>query len=144
MKRYLPYDPGPLPSKAGPVSGNKIALSLDGLPPAKRRGGSIRNPKHRRYDEFLTLRNAAIQAMNGRAWYFGPVALHLYMYGPEPIDRWGLLEYAGGIMDTLDGSSGRTFTYLPIVYEDDCQVDELEYEFEIANSARYEVHIEFL
>ena len=25
-------------------------------------------------------------------------------------------------MDTLDGSSGFTFTYLPIVFEDDCQV----------------------
>lgn len=29
-------------------------------------------------------------------------------------------------MDTLDGSSGRTFTFLPIVFEDDSQVCEAE------------------
>jgi len=33
-----------------------------------------------------------------------------------------LLDYVAGIMDSLSGSHGEVFTYLPIVYEDDCQV----------------------
>jgi hypothetical protein len=60
--------------------------------------------------------------MAGRAWYLGGVGLRLTVFGPGALDRWSLNDYLGGIMDTLDGSSGRTFTYLPIVFEDDSQV----------------------
>jgi len=39
----------------------------------------------------------------------------------------GLVDYVGGIEDTLDGSHGFTFTYLPIVFQDDCQVCRIEF-----------------
>jgi len=60
--------------------------------------------------------------MAGRAWSFGPIEQRVTLSGPRDLSRWTLVDYMGGIMDTLDGSSGRTFTYLPIVFEDDCQV----------------------
>ena len=63
--------------------------------------------------------------MDGRAWYFGAIALDMTIFGPTHLDRWRLNDYMGGVMDTLDGSSGQTFTYLPIVYQDDCQVCEI-------------------
>jgi len=33
-----------------------------------------------------------------------------------------IVESVGGVMDTLDGSHGPSFTYLPVAYQDDCQV----------------------
>jgi len=47
-------------------------------------------------------------------------------------------------MDTLDGSSGVHFTYLPIVYEDDCQVSDGRTKFIRAESPRYELKVTFL
>jgi hypothetical protein len=49
-----------------------------------------------------------------------------------------------GIMDALDGSSGPTFTYLPIVYQDDCQVAKSSFQFEQADQERYRLVVEFL
>lgn len=74
----------------------------------------------------MTLRKAATNAMAGRAWYFGPVALDVSIFSPAHLGSLSLNDYIGGIMDTLDGSSGQTFTYLPIVYQDDCQVCEIQ------------------
>ena len=47
-------------------------------------------------------------------------------------------------MDTLDGSSGFTFTYLPIAFEDDCQVCECHNQFVESSETFYEIEIEFL
>ena len=44
------------------------------------------------------------------------------MHAPKFENGRALVDYEGGVMDTLDGSHGVHFTYLPIVYEDDCQV----------------------
>ena len=60
--------------------------------------------------------------MDGRAPYRGIVGLELTMFCMERFHWEALNEFMGGVMDTLDGSHGPTFTYLPIVYEDDCQV----------------------
>lgn len=59
--------------------------------------------------------------MQGRCWSRGAVGLSLIIRSPARLPR-SVNDYAGGVMDTLDGSSGFTFTYLPIVFEDDCQV----------------------
>jgi len=60
--------------------------------------------------------------MAGRCWYFGRIHLDLRIYGPLRPDGPHLNDYLGGVFDTLDGSSGLYFTYLPIVYEDDRQI----------------------
>lgn len=104
---------------------------------------SLRNPSNSRYGAFVELREVATKAMKGRAWYFGSIRLELVMYGPEELDRWTLIDYIGGIMDTLDGSSGKHFTYLPIAYEDDCQVCDLSYRYKYADESRYELKVQF-
>jgi hypothetical protein len=76
-------DPGPLPILPAPTSGEQIRILVPGLPPHKDLHFSIRNPKHRRYQRFMDLRNAAIAAMAGRAWYLGPVGLTLKLLTPE-------------------------------------------------------------
>jgi hypothetical protein len=124
MLNLLPYDPGLLPTKPAPSRGESLLLEIPGLPPTKTTRQSIRNQGHPRYPSFLILREAATLAMAGRAWYFGAVGLDMTIFSPAHLDRWDLNDYLGGIMDTLDGSSGQTFTYLPVVYQDDCQVCE--------------------
>lgn len=118
----LPYDPGLLPTKPAPSKGESLLLEIPGLPPIKTISQSIRNQRHPHFLSFQTLRKAATVAMAGRAWYFGAIAIDMTIFSPTRLERWGLNDYLGGIMDTLDGSSGQTFTYLPIVYQDDCQV----------------------
>jgi hypothetical protein len=122
MNKYLPYDPGPLPSLPAPAAGDTIILRIEGLPPYKDEHFSIRNPKHKIYPRFTVLRQAAIYAMAGRAPYRGAVQLDLVIHAPDFEKSRSLLDYAGGIGDTFDGSHGRQFTYLPIAYEDDCQI----------------------
>jgi len=124
MSNFLRYDPGLLPTRPAPRPGETLLLEVPGVPPIKTRRQSIRNQGHPQHSSFITLRKAALTAMAGRAWYLGPVGLGLTVFGPRSLDRWSLVEYLGGIMDTLDGSSGPTFTYLPIIFEDDCQVCE--------------------
>lgn len=47
-------------------------------------------------------------------------------------------------MDTLGGSHGPTFTYMPIVYQDDCQVCSLKWSEEEFDTDEYEIVIGFL
>lgn len=142
--KYLPYDPGVLPTKPPPVAGKKIVIQVSGYPPYKDEHFSMRNPRHPNYKAFVRLREAAISAMNGRAWYFGPVGINFILYAPEMEKNKRLNDYAAGIEDTLDGSSGCEFTYLPIVFEDDCQVVRLETKFVKADDIRYQIEVEFL
>ena len=81
--------------------------------------------------------------MGGRACYEGAVRLDLIIRGDlEPgLD---LLNYAGGVMDTLGGSHGFTFTFLPIVYEDDCQVRLGSFHLTYADEPSYKLRLEFL
>lgn len=44
----------------------------------------------------------------------------------------------------MDGSHGPEFTYLPIVYQDDCQVVLGELHHVRSDEARYELEIRFL
>lgn len=122
MKSYLPYDPGVLPTKLAPLAGESVTIRVEGLPPYKDEHFSIRNGRHKIHDRFKTLREAAIRAMDSRAPYRGPVKLDFDMHAPAFEVGRALIDYTGGIQDTLDGSHGMEFTYLPIVYEDDCQV----------------------
>ena len=140
----LPYDPGPLPTLPAPAPGESLDLVIDGYPPFKDVKQSIRNRKHPRHGDFKTLRDAAIKAMAGRAWYFGPVGLDLALYAPSLPPNRSLLDYVGGVMDTLDGSSGCTFTFLPIVYEDDCQVALGNMRFFESQTVHYSLKVTFL
>ncbi|WP_145118463.1 hypothetical protein [Rosistilla oblonga] len=140
----LPYDPGVLPTLPAPSAGERISFRVDGLPPYKDVSHSIRSVTHPRYRSFVALRNAATEIMNGRAWYFGPVKLDLTIHAPSMHPNRGLNDYLGGVMDTLDGSSGFTFTYLPIVFEDDCQVCACATRFVQTDNAFYALEIQFM
>lgn len=144
MKFAVFPDPGKLPTAPPPKVGDHFTLSLPGLPPRKQKHRSCRNPKHPHYDRFVRLREAATEAMRGRQWFLGAVGLDLLMFGPERL-HWLLAnEYIGGIMDTLDGSHGTNFTYLPIVYQDDCQVTSISTNFHTASEPRYTLDVFFI
>lgn len=140
----LPYDPGQLPTRPAPAAGEVLNISVEGFPPYKDNRKSIRNRNHPRHGDFKALRNAASKAMEGRAWTFGPVRLDLTVYAPSLPPGASLLDYLGGVMDTLDGSSGDTFTFLPIVYEDDCQVVTSTMRVVESEPVRYTVGVTFL
>jgi len=118
-------------------------MSVSGFPPFKEKRHSLRNPTHRFYDRFVALRRAAEEAMRGRRWFDGPVALELVLYAPAFEKGRGMIDYLGGVMDTLDGSHGFTFTYLPIVFQDDCQVCSSSTFFSKSSDARYTLQATF-
>ena len=134
-------DPGVLPTKLPPRKGEKISVRVDGLPPFKDLHASIRNPTHRHHSRFVVLRNIATQAMAGRAWSTEAIALTLNIHSSYFDKNKTLTDYLSGVLDTLDGSHGESFTYLPVCFQDDCQVvscrtrqiesSELYYEVEI-------------
>ena len=135
-------DPGPLPTLPPPTPGDVVEFRVEGYPPTKDRSFSIRNVRHPKYPLFLALRQCAVDAMDGRAWYEGPIKLELTLYAPKL--QKALLDYFSGIMDTLDGSHGFTFTYLPVVYQDDCQVCESEMHFQESPDIYYDIRVTFL
>jgi len=139
-----PYDPGQLPTREAPSPGECITIELDGLPPYKDTSRSIRNTTHPRYAAFTSLRAAASAAMAGRACYRGPVRLCVVLRAKKLHPRRTLLDYIAGVMDTLGGSHGPTFTYLPIVYEDDCQVSISDSRVISADRPSYRIDICFL
>lgn len=139
----LTPNPGVLPTEAAPRDGQEIFLRVDGLPPYKDEHASIRNPVHRHHARFVALRGAATKAMNGRAWSGGPITL-LFTAHVSKFDRNKKLnDYLGGIMDTLDGSHGEQFTYLPICFQDDCQVVSARCKVTDSPEPYYEVSIRF-
>ena len=143
MPDYIPYDPGVLPSKHAPQAGEGFELTNVGLPPRKNRNQSIRNTTHPFYDRFVRLRASAVSLMDGRAPYRGIVGIELTMFCKE-LYRWDVLnEFMGGVMDTLDGSHGPTFTYLPIVYEDDCQVSMGHVAIQLSREEYYILKVTF-
>ena len=135
-------DPGPIPIRPSPKAQERIHFRVAGVPPDKDIHFSIRNPKHPRHIRFKHLREAAIQAMAGRARYLGPVELDVEIFAPK-LD-YSLVDYLGGIMDTLDGGHAPSFTYLPIVYQDDCQVVSSKFGFRPAENTSYSVEVLFL
>ena len=142
--KYLPYNPGVLPTRPAPKQGEKLVIQVDGYPPYKDEHFSMRNPRHPNYKTFVRLREAAITAMKGRAWYFGPIETNVILSAPSFERGKVLLDYAAGIEDTLDGSSGCEFTYLPIVFEDDCQVAVGHAKFVKTKKIHYKIEIQFL
>ena len=144
MNTNLPYDPGVLPTRPAPNAGETILIHVEKLPPYKDEHFSIRNLKHKIHARFKSLREAAIKVMDGRAAYRGAVQLDFVMCAPPFETGTRLLDYVDGIMDTLDGSHGPTFTYLPIVYEDDCQISTVHSHFEPSVDDWYELRITFL
>jgi hypothetical protein len=137
-------DPGRLPTKPTPKRGEKVLIHVAGYPPFKQIRASLRNPKHPKYDRFVKLRKAATKAMNGRKWSEGAVALNFTMFAPGFEKGKTLVDYVSGILDTLDGSHGFQFTYLPVVFQDDCQVCRADSRFRADRSVSYIVEVEFL
>ena len=135
-------NPGSLPVHPAPKPGDKLRIKVEGIPPYKDVHFSIRNPKHPKYKSFADLRDAATKAMKGRKWYEGPVRINFTFYAPK-LEK-AMVDYLGGIADTLDGSHGMCFTYLPIVYQDDCQIVEIGTEFIVSQKTKYIVEIFFL
>jgi hypothetical protein len=72
----------------------------------------------------------------------GPVELNVVVSAPK-LDL-SLIDYMSGITDTLDGAHAPSFTYLPIVYQDDCQVVSSHFCFKHAENAFYSVEVVFL
>jgi hypothetical protein len=140
----IPYDPGPLPTKPPPNPGDVIEFEVAGYPPYKDESFSIRNPKHKDYSRFVNLRKAGIVAMNGRAWSHAPIRMDFTLYAQGLEKKRKLLDYAAGIEDTLDGSSGYTFTYLPVVFEDDCQICSGHSRLIASNETKYRVRFEIM
>ena len=143
MNGIMPYHPGVLPSKPSPQPGDTIGFALPGLPPYKDTHFSIRNQKHKIHPRFVALREEATRAMGGRAPFRGSIQLDIMVWAPRLDTTHTLLDYTSGIMDTLDGSHGPSFTYLPIAYEDDCQVCSLRQELLADTIAHYEVRLTF-
>ena len=141
---YLPYDPGPLPTNPPPKPGEVIEFQIAGYPPYKDESFSIRNPKHKDYSRFVRLRKAGIAAMDGRAWSRAPIRMNFTLYAPRLEEKRTLLDYATGIEDTLDGSSGFTFTYLPVVFEDDCQICNGRHHLIENDKAKYRLRFEIM
>ena len=141
----LPYYPGVLPTKPPLKKGDVIAFEVDGYPPYKDEAFSIRNVRHRDYNRFVRLRKAGTKAMHGHAWACcGPISMEFVLYAPEFEENRQLLDYAAGIEDTLDGSSGPTFTYLPIIFEDDCQICNAKVSFAESNKIKYKLRFKIL
>ena len=136
-------DPGKLPHKPQPRPHSKIKTRISGYPPYKDVHFSIRNQKHRHNDRFVRLRHAITLKMKGRKWYDGPVEINLLVYGPHLEEGKDLIAYVGGVMDSLDGSHGLSFTYLPIAYQDDCQVYSGYNRFITSPNIFYELEIIF-
>jgi hypothetical protein len=59
--------------------------------------------------------------MASRRWWTGAVELDLMIHTNRDLDL-DLYLYLGGVYDTLDGSHGPSFTFLPILYQDDGQI----------------------
>lgn len=132
----------PLPIHPSPNAGESFTLALEGIPPSKTFGRSMRNASSTQRPMFLQLRHAAIQAMAGRKWYEGPVGLDLTYAAPNPssvLDN----HYFDGVMDTLGGGHGPTFIYLPIVYLDDCQVAWISSKAQTSHVTRYSLTVTF-
>ncbi len=127
-----------------PQPGDAIELRVSGLPPFKDSSSSIRNPKHKHHERFMALRTAAIEAMAGRTWSHDAIGLDLDVHAPRLEPNCALVDYLGGVMDTLDGSHGPHFTYLPIAYNDDCQVCDSATSFHRSEDEWYLVRVRFL
>ena len=143
-REILPYNPGDLPTKPSPQAGEFIKIDIDGFPPNKDTKFSIRNREHKNHKNFENLRQESINSMRGRAWTFNAVSISVIIYHSDDNLPEKLNSYLGGIMDTLGGSSGDSFTYLPIFYEDDKQVIEGNIKSVKSKSTSYQLSVGFL
>ena len=83
--------------------------------------------------------------MDGRAWTSQQIRLHTRITAPAALrERHTALGFVSGIMDSLDGSHGRSFTFLPVVYEDDCLVNGFCVQWTDHSNPAYEIDVEFL
>lgn len=100
----------------------------------------MRNARSAERPRFQALRDAAILAMDAHKWHEGPLDIDLTYWSPAPP---GVLdnEYLSGVMDTLGGSHGRSFIFLPTVYLDDCQVDSCTVRAVVADTESYRLEL---
>jgi hypothetical protein len=139
----LEPNPGVLPTRPAPCKGEKLYIRVDGLPPYKELRASIRNLKHRHHSRFVALRDAAIAAMDGRAWSIDAIKITLVIHAPNLDKDKMIADYLSGVLDTVDGSHGESFTYLPVCFQDDCQVVSCRTEHFQSSEPFYELEICF-
>jgi len=144
QEELLGYDPGRVPTRPSPNKGETITIAVKGLPPYKDQHFSIRNKRHKAHDRFRLLRKAAFSMMAGRACYPGPMKMEIDIHAPPDVLDKTLSDYLSGTADTLDGSAGPSFTFLPIVYQDDCQLAALSTQLIEDDTTRYTVRCTFL
>lgn len=141
---FLSYNPGVLPTQPAIISGKVVEFEVYGYPPYKNEHFSIRNIKHKDHHRFVNLRDAGTEAMKGRAWTHSPIRMDFTLYAPSLEKGKVLIDYAAGIEDTLDGSGGFTFTYLPVIFEDDCQICHVSMRFVHSKEVRYHLKFEVM
>jgi hypothetical protein len=134
---------GQIPTKGAPSFGHEISISVEGLPPYKDLHASIRNTKHRHHPRFVALRHAATEAMDGRCWSTEAIALWISVFTPGLDKNKNLSDDLGGITDTLDGTHGKSFTYLSVCFQDDCQVSSAGIASFDSGTPHYEIRIQF-
>ena len=142
MFKLIP-NPGILPTKPSPCQGQEISFRVDGLPPYKDVHSSIRNPVHRIHSRFVALRDVATKEMAGRAWSDGAVSLSLTIHATDFEKNRTLNDYLACVLDTLDGSHGEAFTFLPICFQDDSQVCSADCRIFDSQEQFYEIVIRF-
>jgi len=120
----------------------KIKFIVEGIPPYKDFSRSIRNYQHPDHDRFLKLRKTAKVAMKNREYHRGPVAIKFHYIRKEGKRK--IWEYLSGILDSLGGSHGFTFHWVPIVFLDDCQIQKIHISQETGKRDRYLLEIIFL
>jgi hypothetical protein len=119
-----------------------MTIKVKGIPPHKGAHFSIRNPKHANHDRFTLLRKKANEAMGKMPYSSGPIGVTIRyqrQLGSRPS-----ADYVSGIFDTLGGSHGMQFHWMPIVYLDDNQIRTVNYHETDGAFDYYEIDIEFL
>jgi hypothetical protein len=135
----LPYDPGALPTRPAPLKGDVIRIEVQGLPPPKTI--SAVDPQCKPSNAHIIHgTETCCDCRDGRS-RLGFRSSRAEYYAVWSVDS-GL--YMGGVMDTLDSSSGTTFTYLPIVFEDDCQVVQSEVKRQDYPTNKYIIEVTIL
>jgi hypothetical protein len=82
--------------------------------------------------------------MRGRRWSDLAISLTLSIFAPSLEKGMDVIDYVSGVCDTLGGSHGQTFTYLPIIYQDDVQANLGKYQFHEGPKTYYVIKIQFL
>lgn len=81
--------------------------------------------------------------MAKRAWSNEAIAITLVIHAAYLDENKIIPDYLSGVLDALDGSHGESFTYLPVCFQDDCQVVSSLTQHVHSSESFYELEIRF-